>query len=153
IFSVQLGWFPVSGRGSLAHLVLPAVAVGAFTAARTARMVRSSLLEVLGEDYVRTARAKGLPERRVVLRHGLRPAVTPAVTQFGVDLGALVGSTIVTEKVFGLQGVGQLVYQSIADGDTPVIIGVTLTVTLFVIAANLLVDIGYSILDPRVRAG
>lgn len=137
----------------LRRMVLPWAALAFLMLASYTRLTRGAMLDVLGEDYVRTARAKGLPERRVVLRHGLRPAVTPAVTQFGVDLGALVGSTIVTEKVFGLQGVGQLVYQSIADGDTPVIIGVTLTVTLFVIAANLLVDIGYSILDPRVRAG
>ena len=92
-------------------------------------------------------------QRRVVLRHGLRSALTPVVTQFGVDLGALVGSTIVIEQVFGLQGVGQLVYRSITVGDTPVVIGVTLTVTLFVIATNLLVDLGYSVLDPRVRLG
>jgi peptide/nickel transport system permease protein len=132
-------------------MVLPWTALAFLMLASYARLTRGAMLDVLGEDYVRTARAKGLPERRVVLRHGLRSALTPVVTQFGVDLGALVGSTIVIEKVFGLQGVGQLVYQSIAVGDTPVVIGVTLTVTLFVIAANLLVDIGYSVLDPRVR--
>lgn len=133
------------------RMTLPWIALAFLMLAAYTRLTRGAMLDVLGEDYVRTARAKGLPERRVVLRHGLRSALTPVVTQFGIDLGALVGSTIVTEKVFGLQGVGQLVHQSIAAGDTPVIIGVTLTVTLFVIAANLLADIGYSVLDPRVR--
>ncbi|WP_230421409.1 ABC transporter permease [Actinomadura soli] len=137
----------------LRRMVLPWAALAFLMLASYTRLTRGAMLDVLGEDYVRTARAKGLPERRVVLRHGLRPALAPVVTQAGIDLGALVGSTIVTEKVFGLQGVGQLVHQSIATGDTPVIIGVTLTVTLFVIAANLLVDIGYSVLDPRVRLG
>ncbi|MGP4028626.1 ABC transporter permease [Actinomadura sp. 3N407] len=135
----------------LRRMILPWTALALLMLAAYARLTRGAMLDVLGEDYVRTARAKGLPERRVVGRHGLRPALTPVLTQFGIDLGALIGSTIVTEKVFGLQGVGQLVHRSIAAGDTPVIIGVTLLVTLCVIVANLLVDIGYSFLDPRVR--
>ncbi|TDD67911.1 ABC transporter permease [Actinomadura rubrisoli] len=135
----------------LRRMILPWAALAFLMVAAYTRLTRGAMLDVLGEDYVRTARAKGLAERRVVYRHGLRAALTPVVTQFGIDLGALIGSTIVTEKVFGLQGVGQLVYQSIALGDTPVIIGVTLVVTLFVILANLLVDVGYSVLDPRVR--
>ncbi|WP_019633835.1 ABC transporter permease [Actinomadura atramentaria] len=133
------------------RMVLPWIALAFLMVATYTRLTRGAMLDVLGEDYIRTARAKGLSERRVVYRHGLRSALTPVVTQFGIDLGALIGSTIVTEKVFGLQGVGQLVYQSIALGDTPVIIGVTLVVTFFVVVANLLVDIGYSFLDPRVR--
>lgn len=133
------------------RMILPWIALAFLMVAAYTRLTRGAMLDVLGEDYVRTARAKGLSRRRVVYRHGLRAALTPVVTQFGIDLGALIGSTIVTEKVFGLQGVGQLVYQSIALGDTPVIIGVTLMVTFFVIVANLLVDIGYSFLDPRVR--
>lgn len=135
----------------LRRMILPWIALAFLMVAAYTRLTRGAMLDVLGEDYVRTARAKGLPEWRVVYRHGLRAALTPVVTQFGIDLGALVGSTIVTEKVFGLQGVGQLVYQSIALGDTPVIIGVTLVVTLFVVVANLLVDVAYSVLDPRVR--
>ncbi|WP_433471915.1 ABC transporter permease [Spirillospora sp. CA-142024] len=135
----------------LRRMVLPWIALAFLMMAAYTRLTRGAMLDVLGEDYVRTARAKGLPERRVVCGHGLRAALAPVVTQAGIDLGALIGSTIVTEKVFGLQGVGQLVYQSIALGDTPVIIGVTLLVTFFVVAANLLVDIGYSVLDPRVR--
>ncbi|NDU76575.1 ABC transporter permease subunit [Actinomadura sp. DSM 109109] len=135
----------------LRRMVLPWTALAFLMIATYTRLTRGALLDVLGEDYVRTARAKGLPERRVVGRHGLRTALVPVFTQLGIDLGALIGSTIVTEKVFGLQGVGQLVHQSIALGDTPVIIGVTLLVTSFVVAANLLVDIGHSVLDPRVR--
>ncbi|GAA2453107.1 ABC transporter permease [Actinomadura vinacea] len=133
------------------RMVLPWISLALLLLAAYTRLTRGSLLEVLEEDYIRTARSKGLPEWRVVYRHGLRAALAPVLTQFGVDLGVLVGSTIVTEKVYGLQGVGQLVYQSIAAGDTPVIIGVTLTVTAFVIAANLAVDVGHSLLDPRVR--
>ncbi|TDC63432.1 ABC transporter permease [Actinomadura sp. GC306] len=137
----------------LRRMVLPWIALALLMLAAYTRLTRAAMLDVLGEDYVRTARAKGLPERRVVGRHVLRPALTPVVTQFGIDLGALVGSTIVTEKVFGLQGVGQLVHQSIAAGDTPVIIGVTLLVTVCVVTANLVVDICYSLLDPRLRHG
>ncbi|MFI0408532.1 ABC transporter permease [Actinomadura sp. 3N508] len=156
VFATNLHLFeagPPMQENFLRRMILPWTALAFLMLASYTRLTRGAMLDVLGEDYVRTARAKGLPERRVVLRHGLRPALAPVVTQAGVDLGALVGSTIVTEKVFGLQGVGQLVHQSIATGDTPVIIGVTLTVTLFVIGANLLVDIGYSVLDPRVRHG
>ncbi|WP_329520559.1 ABC transporter permease [Spirillospora sp. NBC_01491] len=133
------------------RMILPWIALAFLMVATYTRLTRGAMLDVLGEDYIRTARAKGVSERRVVYRHGLRSALTPVVTQFGIDLGALIGSTIVTEKVFGLQGVGQLVYQSIALGDTPVIIGVTLMVTMFVVVANLIVDVGYSFLDPRVR--
>ncbi|RSN52724.1 MULTISPECIES: ABC transporter permease [Actinomadura] len=135
----------------LQRMILPWAALALLMAAAYTRLTRGALLDALGEDYVRTARAKGLTERRVVVRHGLRSALTPVVTQFGVDVGALIGSTVVTEKVFGLQGVGQLVTRSIATGDTPVVIGVTLTVTFVVIVANLLVDLAYSVLDPRVR--
>jgi ABC-type dipeptide/oligopeptide/nickel transport system permease component len=133
------------------RMTLPWVALAFLVVATYTRLTRGSMMDVLGEDYIRTARAKGLSERRVVYRHGLRAALTPVVTQFGVDLGALIGSTIVTEKVFGLQGMGQLVYNSIVNGDTPVILGVTLLTALFVVVANLVVDILYSFLDPRVR--
>jgi ABC-type dipeptide/oligopeptide/nickel transport system permease component len=135
----------------LQRMILPWLALAFLIVATYTRLTRGSMMDVLGEDYIRTARAKGLSERRVVYRHGLRAALTPVITQFGVDLGALIGSTIVTEKVFGLQGIGQLVYSSIVQGDTPVILGVTLLTALFVVVANLIVDIGYSFLDPRVR--
>lgn len=135
----------------LQRMILPWLGLAFLMVAAYTRLTRGSMMDVMGEDYIRTARAKGLSERQVTHRHGLRAALTPVVTQYGIDLGALIGSTIVTEKVFGLQGVGQLVHQSIAIGDTPVIIGVTMMVTLFVIVANLVVDVGYSFLDPRVR--
>ncbi|MFC4909441.1 ABC transporter permease [Actinomadura gamaensis] len=133
------------------RMLLPWIGLAFLMVATYTRLTRGSMLDVMGEDYIRTARSKGVTERRVVFRHGLRSALTPVVTQFGIDVGALIGSTIVIERVFGLQGVGQLVYQSINLGDTPVIIGVTLMVTLFVVIANLIVDLGYSLLDPRVR--
>ncbi|MEU5880822.1 ABC transporter permease [Spirillospora sp. NPDC047279] len=133
------------------RMVLPWFTLAFLLMAGYSRLTRGSMLDVLGEDYIRTARAKGLPERRVVYRHGLRAALTPVVTQFGVDVGALIGSAIVTEKVFGLQGVGQLVVQSITVGDAPVILGVVLAVAVCVVLANLAADLACSLLDPRVR--
>ncbi|WP_026413002.1 ABC transporter permease [Actinomadura oligospora] len=159
VFSTKLGELGVhyfeAGPPLQEHffqrMILPWIGLAFLMVATYTRLTRGSMLDVLGEDYIRTARSKGISERRVIYRHGLRSALTPVVTQFGIDIGALIGSTIVIERVFGLQGVGQLVYQSINLGDTPVIIGVTLMVTLFVVVANLIVDIGYSFLDPRVR--
>lgn len=133
------------------RMVLPVTGLGLVMAAGYSRLSRGSTLEVLAEDYIRTARAKGVPESRITRAHALRPALGPVVTQFGVDVGVLVGSTIVTEQVFGLQGIGQLVYQSIAVGDAPVIIGVTLLVTFCVTVANLVVDVVHRVLDPRLR--
>lgn len=159
VFSTKLGELGVhffeAGPPLQEHffqrMLLPWIGLAFLMVATYTRLTRGSMLDVMGEDYIRTARSKGISERRVVFRHGLRSALTPVVTQFGIDVGALIGSTIVIERVFGLQGVGQLVYQSINLGDTPVIIGVTLMVTLFVVIANLIVDVGYSFLDPRVR--
>jgi peptide/nickel transport system permease protein len=137
----------------LRRMALPWAGLAFLMAAAYVRLTRGSMLEVLGADYIRTARAKGLPERRVTCAHALRAALGPVVAQFGVDVGVLIGSTIVTEQVFGLQGIGQLVYQSISVGDAPVIIGVTLLAALCVVAANLAVDIAHSFLDPRLRPG
>jgi peptide/nickel transport system permease protein len=133
------------------HLVLPWVTLAAVTAATYSRLTRSSLLEVLGEDYIRTARSKGLSEDRVVYRHGLRSALTPVVTLLGIDVGTLLGGVIVTEQVFGLPGLGQLAWQSVTTQDLPVIIGTVLVASAFIVVANLLVDLGYALLDPRVR--
>ena len=135
----------------LNRMILPWITLATVQAATYSRLTRGSLLDVLGEDYIRTARAKGLTERRVIYRHGLRSALTPVLTQFGVDIGALLGGVVVTEQVFGLQGVGQLTLQSTTNGDLPVIIGVVLLVAALVTLANLIVDISYSFLDPRVR--
>lgn len=135
----------------LSRMVLPWMALAYLSTATYTRLTRSSMLEVLGEDFIRTARAKGLPERRVVYRHGLRAALTPVVTQFGVDIGYLIGGTLVTESVFGLNGFGFLIVHSLEIGDTPTIIGCTIFVALFIVVANLIVDMLYSVLDPRVR--
>jgi peptide/nickel transport system permease protein len=154
-----IGLFPASGyvpltqdpAGWAQHLLLPWITLATVTAATYSRLTRGSLLEVLGEDYIRTARAKGLPEGRVVYRHGLRSALTPVLTQLGVDLGTLLGGVIVTEQVFGLPGLGQLAWQSVTTQDLPVIIGIVLVASAFIVLANLLVDLGYALLDPRVR--
>jgi peptide/nickel transport system permease protein len=138
-----LGWFQ--------HLVLPWIALALVTSAAYSRLTRGSLLDTLGEDYVRTARSKGLSERRVLFGHGLRSALTPVVTQFGIDVGTLLGGAIVTETVFGLPGLGQLAVQSVTSQDLPVIIGIVLVAALFIVVANILVDLTYAALDPRVR--
>lgn len=152
-------WFPAGGYvpfaqdplGWFQHLVLPWITLALVTSAAYARLTRGSLLDTLGEDYVRTARSKGLSERRVLFRHGLRSSLTPVVTQFGIDVGTLLGGAIVTETVFGLPGLGQLAIQSVTSQDLPVIIGIVLVAALFIVVANILVDLTYAVLDPRVR--
>ena len=133
------------------HLLLPWFTLAAVTAAAYTRLTRGSMLDVLGEDYIRTARAKGLTERRVIFRHGLRAALTPIVTQFGIDVGTLLGGAIITENVFGLPGLGFLAVRAITANDLPVIIGVVVIATTAIVIANILVDIFYAVLDPRVR--
>jgi len=133
------------------HLLLPWFTIALVTAALYSRLTRGSMLDVLGEDYIRTARAKGLSERRVVYRHGLRSAITPVVTQFGIDLGTLLGGVIIVENIFGLPGLGQLAVQSVTTHDLPVIIGTVVLASAFIVTANILVDICYALLDPRVR--
>jgi len=151
IFGVELRWFPISGPGDLQHLVLPAITLGAFSTARNARLIRSSVLEVLGNDYVRTARSKGLAQATVVLRHVLKNAMLPVITVIGLDLGTLLGGAVITETIFAWPGVGRLVVQAIETKDYPVIqTAVILLATLFVVL-NLLVDLTYTYLDPRIR--
>jgi ABC-type dipeptide/oligopeptide/nickel transport system permease component len=137
--------------GFISHMLLPWFGLAFLLMATYTRLTRSSMLEVMGEDFMRTAKAKGLSERRIILRHGLRAALTPVITQFGVDIGSLVGGVLVTEHVFGLQGVGQAAVLALEVGDTPTVIGVALFVALFVVLANLVVDVLYAFLDPRVR--
>ena len=154
-----LAWFPGAGYVGLTqnpwewfrHLLLPWFTLAAVTAAAYTRLTRGSMLDVLGEDYIRTARAKGLPERRVVFRHGLRSALTPVVSQFGIDLGTLIGGAIITESVFGLPGLGRESVVAINRNDLPVIIGIVVIAATAIVVANLLVDVVYAILDPRVR--
>jgi peptide/nickel transport system permease protein len=137
--------------GWLDHMLLPWVTLALVLAATYTRLTRSSMLDVLGEDHIRTARSKGLGERRVVLRHGLRSALTPVVTQFGIDLGQLVGGVVVTETVFSLPGLGKSAVDAITQQDLPVIIGIVLVASAAVVVANILVDACYAVLDPRVR--
>jgi peptide/nickel transport system permease protein len=147
------GYVPLTQdpAGWAQHLLLPWTTLAVVVAATYSRLTRSSLLEVLGQDYIRTARSKGLSEPRVVYRHGLRSALTPVVTQLGIDLGGLLGGVIVTEQVFGLPGLGQLAWQSVTNQDLPVIVGTVLVASLFIVVANILVDLSYALLDPRVR--
>ncbi len=133
------------------HLILPWFTLALVTAAVYSRLTRATMLDALGEDYIRTARSKGISEWRVIFRHALRSALTPVVTQFGIDLGALLGGAIVTENVFGLPGLGQLAVQSIFDQNLPVIIGIVVVASLFIVVANMGVDLVYAFLDPRVR--
>jgi peptide/nickel transport system permease protein len=133
------------------HLLLPWITLAMVTSVTYVRLTRGSMLDVLGEDYVRTARSKGIGELRVIVVHALRSALTPVVTQFGVDLATLLGGAIVTEQVFGLPGLGQLSVQSVTNQDLPVIIGTVILFAFFIVAANILVDVLYAVLDPRVR--
>ena len=154
-----IGWFPGNGYVAFTqspwrwaqHLVLPWFTLALVTAATYARLTRGSMLDVLGEEYIRTARAKGLTERRVIYRHGLRSALTPVVTQFGIDFGTLLGGVIIVENIFGLLGLGQLAVQSVVQQDLPVVIGTIILAAAFIVVANIVVDACYGILDPRVR--
>jgi peptide/nickel transport system permease protein len=151
LFSIQLGWLPVSGSGSWLHLVLPAITMGGALAAILTRMVRTSMLEELGQDYVRTARAKGLPERTVVYRHALRNAMIPIVTVLGLQFGALLAGAIVTETIFSWPGIGRLTVQAIANRDYYLVQGCILAIGLTYVAVNFLTDFVYSIVNPRIR--
>jgi peptide/nickel transport system permease protein len=151
LVSIQLGWLPVSGAGSLAHLVLPAITMGASLAAILTRMVRTSMLEELGQDYIRTARAKGLPERTVVFRHALRNAMIPVMTLLGLQFGALLAGAIVTETIFSWPGVGRLTVSAISNRDYPLVQGCILAVGLTYILVNLLTDLLYTLVNPRIR--
>jgi len=151
LFAVTLGWFPVGGRGTWRHLVMPAIALAYWVMPLMLRLARSSMLEVLGQDYIRTARAKGLNERVVVMKHALRNAAIPLVTIIGLQFGALLGGTIVTETVFAWPGIGEMVVTSVMTGDLPVVQGTVLLLGVWVVLMNLLADIALVAVDPRVR--
>ncbi len=151
VFAVQLGWLPVSGRGSLAHLVLPAVTLGASLAAILARMTRTSLLEELREPYVAAARARGVSRWQSVWRHALRNSLVPVVTIIGLQLGAVLTGTIITETIFSWPGVGRLLIQSISFRDYPMVQGCILLIAVTYVSVNVLTDLVYGWLDPRVR--
>lgn len=150
-FSVNLGWFPVAGRGTFAHLVLPAITLGVSSTAIIARMTRSSMLEVLDQDFVRTARAKGVLDRAVVLKHALRNALVPVVTIGGLEFGRLMAGAVLTETVFTWPGIGRLLVDSILARDYPVVQGAVLVIATAFIFVNLLVDLVYGLIDPRIR--
>jgi peptide/nickel transport system permease protein len=172
-FAVQLGWLPSIGRGeplltaagmalsgnpgpllkSLSHLVLPALALGVNSAAIISRLVRTSMIEVLGEDFVRTAYAKGLRRPRVIVRHALRNALLPVISVIGLRFGALLGGAVLTESIFGWPGLGQLTIAAISQRDIPLIQGIVLTYAMMFAVVNLLVDLSYALIDPRVRLG
>jgi ABC-type dipeptide/oligopeptide/nickel transport system permease component len=151
VVSVELGWLPTSGRGGLERLILPTVTLGTHFAASLARLTRTSMLEVLGQQFVTTARAKGLPERSVVLAHALKNAAVPVVTLIGLQFGTLLGGAVVTETIFAWPGVGRLAVQSVFVRDYPVVQAGVFVLALTFVAINLLVDLLYGVLDPRIR--
>lgn len=151
IFSVMLGWFPVSGRGTLGHLVLPAVTLGAPLAAVLARMTRASVIEELRELYVIAARARGVSRARAVLKHAFRNSLIPIVTVVGLQTGAVLTGAVITETIFAWPGVGRLLIQSISFRDYPLVQGCILLIAMTYVAANLVTDLAYGLLDPRIR--
>lgn len=161
IFAVWLGWFPVAGRvpftenpwEALKHLLLPSFALGGIVAAQISRFTRQSILDTLTEDYIRTARAKGLRERTVILRHALKPSMIPVVTIMGLQLGSILGGTLVIEQVFTWPGVGRALVSAVRDRDYVMMQAITLLLVLIFLTVNLLVDLVYVALDPRIRLG
>jgi len=160
-FAVHLGWFPASGYGDpgmglgqrLYHLALPAMVLGMLNSALIIRFTRASMLDILGEDYVRTARAKGLPERVVIVQHVLRNALVPIITVLGLTTALMIGGTVVTETVFNLPGVGNLVVRAVLRRDYPVIQGTLLVIAAIYVFINLMIDLLYTVVDPRIRLG
>ena len=153
LFAVELGWLPTGGSGSLKHMLMPMITMGTFTAAALMRLTRSGMIDSLGSDFVRTARAKGLPERAVVYRHALRHALLPVVTILGLQAGRLMAGALVVETVFAWPGIGRLTINSIGGGDFPVTQAAIMLIACSIVLANIVVDISYRLIDPRIRAG
>ncbi|MDZ7799711.1 MAG: ABC transporter permease [Trueperaceae bacterium] len=151
LFSYYLGWFPSYGSGSIRHVILPGITLGLFSTGLVARLTRASMLDIMGQDYVRTGRAKGLGERIVIFKHALRNASISIVTIMGLQLGSLLSGSVLTETVFAYPGIGRLLVRSIFERDYPVVQGVILLIALIYLIANLLVDITYAAVDPRIR--
>ncbi len=153
LFSLHLGWFPATGGGDLKHLFLPALTLGLGASAIIARLTRSSMLEVLRQEYMTTARAKGLREYSIVVRHGLKNALIPVITIFGLQFGSLLAGAVVVETVFARPGIGRLIVSAILAKDFPMVQGIILFTATAYVLANLLVDLAYGLLDPRIRLG
>jgi len=151
VFGVDLRWLPVSGRGGLSHLVLPGVTLAMYSMGRNARVVRSSMLDALGHDFIRTAYAKGASRLTVLYRHALRNALLPVVTLVGLDFGVLLGGAIITETVFAWPGVGRLIVNAIYEKDFPIVEAAVIVIATIFVALNLCVDVAYGYLDPRIR--
>jgi peptide/nickel transport system permease protein len=151
LFGVQLGWLPTSGRGGFGHLVLPAATLSSYSMASLTRLVRSSVLEVLGADYIRTALAKGVGRRAVLVKHALRNALIPVVTLVGLQLGALLSGAVIVETVFAWPGIGRLIIEAIHTRDYPVVQSGVLLMALIFVVLNQMIDLGYQCLDPRLR--
>lgn len=153
VFSVQLGWFPITGQGGIERLILPALTLGLAGTGLIARLVRTECLEQFGQDYVTTARAKGLRETTVIMRHVLRNSLIPVVTVAGLQFGRLLGGAVIVENVFARQGVGRVAVDALLERDMPVLQGATLLLAVIFLLSNLVVDISYGFLDPRIRVG
>ncbi|MEY3737187.1 MAG: hypothetical protein RLZZ251_903 [Actinomycetota bacterium] len=151
VFAVKLGWFPIGGYGDPIDYVLPALTLGILGSGWYSRVMRSSMLDVLRQDYIRTARAKGASQKRVILRHALKNAILPIVAMIGLDIGIFMGGIVVVESVFGWPGIGQLAWQAIQRVDIPIIMGVTLVSAVFIVVGNLLADLVSPFIDPRIR--
>ena len=151
VFSIKLGWFPIGGYGTFAHLVLPALTLGILGSGWYSRMMRSSMIEVMRADFIRTARAKGLTRARVIFGHALPNAILPIIAMIGIDIGIFMGGIVVVESVFGWPGIGQLAWQAIQRVDIPIIMGVTLISALAIVLGNLLADLVAPFIDPRIK--
>ncbi|MGB4827328.1 MAG: ABC transporter permease [Paracoccaceae bacterium] len=151
VFAVKLGWFPIGGYGTFSHLVLPALTLGILGSGWYSRMMRSSMIEVMRADFIRTARAKGLTRARVVLGHALPNAILPVIAMIGIDIGIFMGGIVVVESVFGWPGIGQLAWQAIQRVDIPIIMGVTLVSAFAIVLGNLLADLVAPFIDPRIK--
>ena len=151
VFAVQLGWFPIGGYGSFSNLVLPSLTLGLLGAGWYSRMMRSSMIDVLRQDYVRTARSKGLSRAKVLFGHALPNAILPIIAMIGIDIGVFMSGIVVVESVFGWPGIGQLAWQAIQRVDIPIIMGVTLVSALAIVLGNLLADLIAPLIDPRIK--
>jgi peptide/nickel transport system permease protein len=151
VFAVQLRWFPIGGYGTFAHFVLPAMTLGIMGSGWYSRMMRSSMIDVLRQDFIRTARAKGLGRARIMFRHALPNAILPIIAMIGIDVGIFMGGIVVVESVFGWPGIGQLAWQAIQRVDIPIIMGVTLVSACAIVIGNLVADIASLLADPRIK--